>query len=85
MGGKWYILVIVVDEGLQGVDSDEYEPLPTSTSSLEHVSAFTLEAEAPQVTTASTAAVEVSRVEGRSSLSRVLPLTFRRYIHLNKS
>jgi hypothetical protein len=55
---------IFVDEGLQGVDSDEDEPLLPSTSSLEHVPASTLEAEAPQATTSSTAVVEVSRVEG---------------------
>jgi hypothetical protein len=55
---------IFVDEGLQGVDGDEDEPLLLSTSSPEHVPAFTLEAEAPQATTSSTAAVEASRVEG---------------------
>jgi hypothetical protein len=55
---------IFVDEGLQGIDSDEDEPLLPSTSSPEPVPASTLEAEAPQATTSSTAAVEVSRVEG---------------------
>jgi hypothetical protein len=55
---------IFVDEGLQGVDGDEDEPLLPSTSSPELVSAFTLKAEAPQATTFSTAAVEASRVEG---------------------
>jgi transposase InsO family protein len=55
---------IFVDKGLQGVDSDEDEPLLPSTSSHEHVPASTLEAETPQATTSSTAAVEVSRVEG---------------------
>jgi hypothetical protein len=55
---------IFVDEGLQGIDGDEDEPLLPSTSSLEHVPAFTLEIEAPQATTSSTAAVEASRVEG---------------------
>jgi hypothetical protein len=55
---------IFVDEGLQGVDSDEDEPLLPSTSSPEHVPASTLEAEAPQATTSSTAAMEMSRVEG---------------------
>jgi hypothetical protein len=54
---------IFVDEGLQGVDGDEDKPLLPSTSSPEHVPASTLEAEAPQATTSSTAAVEVSRVE----------------------
>jgi hypothetical protein len=54
---------IFVYEGLQGVDGDEDEPLFPSTSSLEHVPAFTLEAEAHQATTSSTAAVEASWVE----------------------
>jgi hypothetical protein len=55
---------IFVDKGLQGVDGDEDEPLLPSTSSPESVSAFTLEAEALQATTSSTAVVEASRVEG---------------------
>jgi hypothetical protein len=55
---------IFVDEGLQGVDGDEDEPLLSSTSSPEPVLASTLEAEAPQATTSSTAAAEASRVEG---------------------
>jgi hypothetical protein len=55
---------IFVDEGLQGVDGDEDEPLLPSTSSPEHVPASPLEAEAPHATTSSTTAVEVSRVEG---------------------
>jgi hypothetical protein len=54
---------IFIDEGLQGVDGDEDEPLLPSTSSLEPIPAFTLEAEAPQATTSCTAAVEASRVE----------------------
>jgi hypothetical protein len=55
---------IFIDEGLQGVDGDEDEPLLPSTSSPEPVLASTLEAEAPQATTSSTAAVEASWVEG---------------------
>jgi hypothetical protein len=55
---------IFVDEGLQGVDGDEDEPLFPSTSSPEPVPASTLEAETPRTTTSSTVAVEVSRVEG---------------------
>jgi hypothetical protein len=55
---------IFVDEGLQCIDGDKDEPLLPSASSLEHVPASTLEAEAPQATTSSTAAVEASRVEG---------------------
>jgi hypothetical protein len=76
---------IFIDEGLQGIDGDEDEPLLPSTSSPELVPNFTLKVEAPQATISSTAAVQASRVEGRSSPSRVLPLTFRRHIHLNKS
>jgi hypothetical protein len=53
-----------VDEGLQGVNGDEDESLLPSTSSPEPVPASTLKAEAPQATTSSIAAVEVSRVEG---------------------
>jgi hypothetical protein len=55
---------IFVDEGLQGIDGNEDEPLLPSKSSPEHVPASTLEAEAPQATTSSIAAVEASRVEG---------------------
>jgi hypothetical protein len=53
-----------VDEGLQGVNGDEDEPLLPSTSSLKPVPASTLEAEAPQATASSTVAVEASQVEG---------------------
>jgi hypothetical protein len=55
---------IFVDERLQGVNGDEDEPLHPSTSSPEPVPASTLEAEAPQATTSSTAVAEVSWVEG---------------------
>jgi hypothetical protein len=55
---------IFVDEGLQGVDGDEDDPLLSSTSSPKHVPASALEAEAPQATTSSTTAVEASRVGG---------------------
>jgi hypothetical protein len=55
---------IFIDEGLQGIDGDEDGPLLSSTSSPESIPASTLEAEAPQATTSSTAAVEGSRVEG---------------------
>jgi hypothetical protein len=48
---------IFVDEGLQGIDGDEDEPLLPSTSSPEHVHASTLEGEAPQATTSTTVAV----------------------------
>jgi hypothetical protein len=55
---------IFIDEGLQGADSDEDDPLLPSTSSPEHVPASTLEAEAPRATTSSTTVVEASRFEG---------------------
>jgi hypothetical protein len=54
---------IFVDDGLQDIDGDKDEPLLPSTSSPEHVPASTLEADAPQATTSSTAAVEASCVE----------------------
>jgi hypothetical protein len=55
---------IFIDEGLQGIDGDEDEPLVPSTSSPELVPASTIEVEAPQATTSSTTAVEASWVEG---------------------
>jgi hypothetical protein len=55
---------IFIDEGLQGIDGDEDEALLPATSSPESVHASTLEAEAPQATTSSTAVVEASLVEG---------------------
>jgi hypothetical protein len=75
---------IFVDEELHSFNRDEEESLLPSTSSPEFVPTSTLEAEAPQATTSSTAAVEASRVEGRSSPTRELPLIFRRHIHLNR-
>jgi hypothetical protein len=63
-GDKEVEVSIFIDEGLQGVDGDEDDPLLLSTSSPEHVPPSTLEAEAPQPTTSSTAVVEVSWVEG---------------------
>jgi hypothetical protein len=54
---------IFVDEGLQGINSDEDEPILLPTSSTELVPASTLEAEAPQASTSSTAAAEMLRVE----------------------
>jgi hypothetical protein len=47
---------IFIDEGLQGVDSDEDESLLPSTSTPEHVPASTLKVEASQATTSSTTA-----------------------------
>jgi hypothetical protein len=54
----------MLDEELQGIDGDEDELLLPSTSSPEPVPASTLEVEAAQATTSSTAAVEASRVKG---------------------
>jgi hypothetical protein len=54
---------IFVDDGLPSVNGDEDEPLLPSTLSPELVPTSTLEAEVPQATTSSTAAVEASRVE----------------------
>jgi hypothetical protein len=64
---------IFVDEGLQGVDGDEDDPLLPSTSSPEHVPASTLEVEAPHTTTSSTTVVEASRVEGETVSEPVAP------------
>jgi hypothetical protein len=55
---------IFIDKELHSFDSDEDEPLLYSTLSPKLVLAFTLEAETPQATTSSTAAMEASRVEG---------------------
>jgi hypothetical protein len=55
---------VFIDEGLQGVDGYKDEPLLPSTSPHEHVPTFTLEVKVAQATTSSTAAVEVSWVEG---------------------
>jgi hypothetical protein len=63
-GDKKMEVSIFVDEKLQGIDGGEDDSLRPSTSLSEHVPTFTLEVEAPQSTTSSTAAVEMSRVEG---------------------
>jgi hypothetical protein len=55
---------IFINEGLQDIDSDKDEPLLPSTSSPESVPASTLETEAPQATTTSTATVEACSDEG---------------------
>jgi hypothetical protein len=64
---------IFVDEGLQGVDGDEDEPLLPSTSLPEPAPASTHEVEAPHATTSSTAAVEASQVEGEIISERGAP------------
>jgi hypothetical protein len=64
VGDKEMEKSIFVDEGQQGVDGDEDDPLLSSTSSPKSVPASTLEAEATQATTSSTTSGEASRVEG---------------------
>jgi hypothetical protein len=64
VGDKEMEEIIFIDEELHCFDGDEDGPLRPSTSSLEPVPAFTLEAEAPQTTTSSTTTVEALRVEG---------------------
>jgi hypothetical protein len=56
---------IFVDDGLQGIDGDEDEPLLPSTSPPDPVPTSTLEAEAPRATTSSIATVEASWIEGK--------------------
>jgi hypothetical protein len=55
---------IFVDEELHDFDSDEDDPLRSSTSSREFIPTSTLETYALHATTSSTAAVEASRLEG---------------------
>jgi hypothetical protein len=55
---------IFIDEGLQGIDTDEDEQLLPSTSSPKHVPASILQAKAHQATTSSIAAMEASQIEG---------------------
>jgi hypothetical protein len=76
---------IFIDDGLQGVDGDEDEPLLPSTLSHEPVPASTLKAEALQATTSSQQLWRRHGLRRRSSLSQELPLTFRRHIHLSRS
>jgi hypothetical protein len=76
---------IFVDEGLHGIDGDEDEPLLPSTSSPEPVIASTIEAEAPQATTSSTAAVEASWVEGEIVSEPGAPSHIQKDIHLSRS
>jgi hypothetical protein len=64
VGDKEMKEIIFVGEELQSFNGDEDEPLRPSILSVELVSAFTLEAEAPQATTSFTPALEASWVEG---------------------
>jgi hypothetical protein len=63
-GDKEMEEIIFIDEELHGFNSDEDDPLCPSTLSPEPIPTFTLEAEASQAATSSTAAVEKSRIEG---------------------
>jgi hypothetical protein len=65
-----------VDEELQIFDGDEDEPQHPSTSSSELVPASTLEAEAPQATTSSTAVVQASRVDGEIIFEKMCSLSY---------
>jgi hypothetical protein len=65
-----------VDEELQIFDGDEDEPQHPSTSSSELVPAYTLEAEAPQATTSSTAVVHASRVDGEIISEKMCSLSY---------
>jgi hypothetical protein len=85
VGDKEMVEIIFVGEGLQGIDGDEDEPLLPSTSSLEPVLASTLEAEALRLLPPPQQQWRCHGLRGRSSPSRVLPLMFKRHIHLNKS
>jgi hypothetical protein len=64
---------IIVDEELQGFNSDEYESLLPSTSSLGLVPTSTLKVEAPQDTTSSTVVVDASQVQGEIISEQVTP------------
>jgi hypothetical protein len=64
-GDKKMEKIIFVDDGLQGVNGDEDDPLLPSTSSPEPIPASTLETETSQATTSSITAVETSWVEGK--------------------
>jgi hypothetical protein len=75
---------IFVDKGLQGIDGDEDVPLPSTSSPsmflLPHLKQRLLKLlPLPQQQW------RHHGLRGRSYLSRVIPLTFRRHIHLNKS
>jgi hypothetical protein len=62
-GDKEIEEIIFIDDGLQDVDGDKDELLLPSISSSEHIHTFTLEAEAPHVTTSFTLTMEALRVE----------------------
>jgi hypothetical protein len=66
VGDKEMEEIIFVDEELKGLEGDEDEHIPpTSTSSPGPIPTSTLEAEAPQASTSSSAGVQVSGIEGK--------------------
>jgi hypothetical protein len=76
---------IFIDDGLQGVDGDEDEPLLPSTSSLRLFLLPHLKQRLLRLPPPPQLQWRRHRLRGRSSSSRELPLTFRRHIHLNRS
>jgi hypothetical protein len=84
-GDKEMEEIIFVDEGLQGIDGDGDEPLLPSTSSPKPVPASHLNQRLLRLQPLPQQQWRCHGLRGRSSLSRVLPLRFRRHIHLNKS
>jgi hypothetical protein len=76
---------IFVDEGLQGIDGDEDEPLLPSTSSLSLLLLPHLKQRLLRLPPPPQQKWRYYRLRGRSSPSQELPLTFRRYIHLSRS
>jgi hypothetical protein len=76
---------IFIDEGLQGIDGDEDEPLLPSTSSPSMFLLPHLKQRLLRLPPLLQQQWMCHRLRGRSSLSRELPLTFRRYIHLSRS
>jgi hypothetical protein len=84
-GDKKMEELIFIDEELQGFDGDEDDPLRPSTSSPEPVPASTLEAELIRLLPLLQQQWRRHGLRESSSPNRVLPLTFRRHIHINKS
>jgi hypothetical protein len=76
---------IFVDEELHSFDRDEDEPLLPSISSPELVPASTLEAALLRLPPLLQQQWRRQELRGRSSLTRELPLIFKRHIHLNRS
>jgi hypothetical protein len=75
---------IFIDDGLQGVDSDEDEPLLPSTSSPESVPTSILEAGLLRLPPPPEQQRRHYGLRRRSSSSQELPLTSRRHIHLSR-